>query len=48
MPDVEQDSTVPRRQLGRSLRQLRAASGVSVKAAAELLDCSVQKVWRME
>jgi hypothetical protein len=48
MTDVEQDSTVPRRQLGRHLRRLREESGVSVKAAAEHLDCSVQKVWRME
>ena len=48
MTDMEQDSTVPRRQLGRYLRQLRVASGVTVKAAAEHLDCSVQKVWRME
>ena len=48
MTDVGQDSTVPRRQLGRHLRRLREASGVTVKGAAEHLDCSVQKVWRME
>lgn len=48
MADVEQDSTVPRRQLGRHLRELRARCGVSVKAASDHLDCSVQKIWRIE
>lgn len=41
-------STVPRRQLGRYLRQLREKKGLSVKAVAEILECSFQKVWRIE
>ncbi|WP_089156928.1 helix-turn-helix domain-containing protein [Micromonospora sp. NBS 11-29] len=41
-------STVPRRQLGRALRQLRAEAGVTLDAAAEALECSRQKVWRIE
>lgn len=48
MANVEQDSTVPRRQLGRHLRQFRTQAGVSVAAAADHLGCSVQKVWRIE
>jgi transcriptional regulator with XRE-family HTH domain len=48
MAQAEQDSTVPRRQLGRYLRGLRERSGMTVKAAAEHLECSVQKIWRME
>jgi transcriptional regulator with XRE-family HTH domain len=48
MTDVERDSTVPRRQLGRHLRQLRERAGVTVTAASGHLDCSVQKVWRIE
>ncbi|GLY24538.1 helix-turn-helix transcriptional regulator [Micromonospora sp. NBRC 101691] len=41
-------STVPRRQLGRALRQLRTEAGVTLDAAAEALECSRQKVWRVE
>jgi transcriptional regulator with XRE-family HTH domain len=41
-------STVPRRQLGRYLRQLREQRGITVKSAAEHLECSIQKVWRIE
>ncbi|BCL16135.1 helix-turn-helix domain-containing protein [Micromonospora sagamiensis] len=41
-------STVPRRQLGRALRQLRTEAGVTLDAAAEALECSRQKVWRIE
>ncbi|MEV4755327.1 helix-turn-helix transcriptional regulator [Micromonospora sp. NPDC049559] len=41
-------STVPRRQLGRTLRQLRIEAGVTLDAAAEVLECSRQKVWRIE
>ena len=48
MTNMEQDSTVPRRQLGRHLRQFRAQARVSVAAAADHLGCSVQKVWRIE
>lgn len=41
-------STVPRRQLGRALRQLRTEAGVTLDGAAEALECSRQKVWRIE
>jgi transcriptional regulator with XRE-family HTH domain len=41
-------STVPRRQLGRMLRQLRSEAGVTLDAAAAALECSRQKVWRIE
>jgi transcriptional regulator with XRE-family HTH domain len=41
-------STVPRRQLGRMLRQLRTEAGVTLDAAAAALECSRQKVWRIE
>ncbi|MEU4237098.1 helix-turn-helix transcriptional regulator [Actinoplanes sp. NPDC026619] len=41
-------STVPRRQLGRFLRQQREANGRTIKETAEHLDCSVQKLWRIE
>ncbi|MEO3781451.1 helix-turn-helix transcriptional regulator [Micromonospora sp. B11E3] len=39
---------MPRRQLGRALRQLRTEAGVTLDAAAESLECSRQKVWRIE
>jgi transcriptional regulator with XRE-family HTH domain len=42
------NSTVPRRQLGRYLRQQRELAGKTVKASAEHLDCSPQKLWRIE
>ncbi|MEV0330996.1 helix-turn-helix transcriptional regulator [Micromonospora echinospora] len=41
-------STVPRRQLGRMLRELRLTAGVTLDAAAEALECSRQKAWRIE
>ena len=41
-------STVPRRQLGRALRDLRTEAGVTLDAAAEAMECSRQKVWRIE
>ncbi|SCL28174.1 Scr1 family TA system antitoxin-like transcriptional regulator [Micromonospora inyonensis] len=41
-------STVPRRQLGRMLRELRLAAGVTLDAAVVALQCSRQKVWRIE
>ena len=41
-------STVPRRQLGRTLRDLRTEAAVTLDAAAEALECSRQKVWRIE
>ncbi|MFY1670406.1 helix-turn-helix domain-containing protein [Plantactinospora sp. WMMB334] len=41
-------STVPRRQLGRTLKQLRAEAGVTLDATADALECSRQKIWRIE
>jgi transcriptional regulator with XRE-family HTH domain len=41
-------STVPRRQLGRALRDLRTEARVTLDGAAEALYCSRQKVWRIE
>jgi transcriptional regulator with XRE-family HTH domain len=41
-------STVPRRQLGRYLRQLRDGAKMTVKKAAEELEWSPVKIWRIE
>ena len=41
-------STVPRRQLGRYLRELRGRERLTVKAAAERLEWSEAKIWRIE
>jgi transcriptional regulator with XRE-family HTH domain len=41
-------STVPRRQLGRYLRELRNKARLNVKAAAEALEWSETKIWRIE
>lgn len=41
-------STVPRRQLGRYLRELRNRERLTVKAAAESLEWSEAKIWRIE
>jgi transcriptional regulator with XRE-family HTH domain len=41
-------STVPRRQLGRYLRQLREDARITVKAAAEALEWSTPRLWRVE
>ncbi|WP_052848098.1 helix-turn-helix domain-containing protein [Streptomyces avicenniae] len=41
-------STVPRRQLGRYLRELRESARLSVKAAAAALEWSTPKIWRIE
>jgi len=41
-------STVPRRQLGRFLRQLREEAQITVKLAAEELEWSAPKIWRIE
>jgi transcriptional regulator with XRE-family HTH domain len=41
-------STVPRRQLGRYLRDLRGRQRITVKAAAEALEWSETKIWRIE
>jgi transcriptional regulator with XRE-family HTH domain len=41
-------STVPRRQLGRGLRDLRGQARMTVKAAAQALEWSEAKMWRVE
>ncbi|HEU0086263.1 MAG TPA: helix-turn-helix transcriptional regulator [Pseudonocardiaceae bacterium] len=41
-------STVPRRQLGRYLRDLRNQARLTVRAAAEALEWSETKIWRIE
>lgn len=41
-------STVPRRQLGRSLRDARLAARFTVRAAARALEWSDTKIWRIE
>ena len=48
MTDGTTGSTVPRRQLGRYLRELRAGQRITVKTAAEKLEWSETKVWRIE
>lgn len=41
-------STVPRRELGRYLREMRERERISHDSAATALDCSRQKIWRIE
>lgn len=41
-------STVPRRQLGRYLRDLRGKARLTVKAASDALEWSEAKMWRIE
>ncbi|MFB9547355.1 helix-turn-helix domain-containing protein [Micromonospora sagamiensis] len=41
-------STVPRRQLGRALKELRVEAQMTLDGAAEALHCSRQKMWRIE
>jgi transcriptional regulator with XRE-family HTH domain len=41
-------STVPRRQLGRYLRDLREEARISVRLAAEQLEWSTPRIWRIE
>lgn len=48
MADQTTGSTVPRRQLGRHLRELRGESGFTVAAAAKTLEWSEAKIWRIE
>ena len=48
MPEKMTGSTVPRRQLGRNLRELRTEAGLTVRGAAQLLEWSEAKVWRIE
>ena len=46
--ETDQGSTVPRRQLGRYLRQLREDAQITIKRAAEELEWSAPKIWRIE
>jgi transcriptional regulator with XRE-family HTH domain len=46
--DSDAGSTVPRRQLGRYLRQIREERNITVKGGADILECSFQKLWRIE
>lgn len=48
MSDAPTGSTVPRRQLGRYLRKLRTDARMTVKAAADALEWSEAKMWRIE
>ncbi|MET8354528.1 helix-turn-helix transcriptional regulator [Micromonospora sp. NPDC005206] len=41
-------STVPRRQLGRALRELRTEARMTLDGAADAMQCSRQKMWRIE
>ena len=48
MPEETTGSTVPRRQLGRYLRDLRNSQRLTVRAAAVRLEWSEAKIWRIE
>jgi hypothetical protein len=48
MADTSTGSTVPRRQLGRYLRDLRNVAGLTVRDAALSLEWSEAKMWRIE
>lgn len=48
MAEIQAGSTVPRRQLGRYLRDLRSAAGLSARAAARDLERSEPTLWRIE
>ncbi|BCB85734.1 helix-turn-helix domain-containing protein [Phytohabitans suffuscus] len=45
---MEQGSTVPRRQLGRYLKEARERADITVRAAAAALDWSTPRLWRVE
>lgn len=45
---MDTGSTVPRRQLGRYLRDLREGAQITVAAAAKALDWSTPRIWRYE
>ncbi|MFE9662287.1 Scr1 family TA system antitoxin-like transcriptional regulator [Streptomyces sp. NPDC005955] len=45
---VRGQTTVARRQLGRNLRQLRQAAGMTKREAADRLEWSESKIWRIE
>ncbi|TDC74252.1 helix-turn-helix domain-containing protein [Streptomyces hainanensis] len=48
MPEGTAGSTVPRRQLGRYLRDLRNRAGMTVRGSAKALEWSEPKLWRIE
>ncbi|MES9605252.1 MULTISPECIES: helix-turn-helix domain-containing protein [Actinomadura] len=48
MSEATTGSTVPRRQLGRYLRELRINARLTVQAAAKALEWSEAKMWRIE
>jgi len=48
MPEATTGSTVPRRQLGRYLRDLRNKARMTIKLAAAQLEWSEPKLWRIE
>ena len=48
MAEADAGSTVPRRQLGRYLRELRSEAGLTVRAAAKELERSEPTLWRIE
>lgn len=48
MAETQAGSTVPRRQLGRYLRDLRNGVGLTVRAAAKQLERSEPTIWRIE
>src|SRR6202042_2959816 len=48
MPEETTGSTVPRRQLGRYLRDLRNSQRLTVRSAAGRLEWSEAKIWRIE
>lgn len=48
MAEAQAGSTVPRRQLGRYLRELRGSAGLTVRAAARQLERSEPTIWRIE
>jgi transcriptional regulator with XRE-family HTH domain len=45
---TEVGSTLPRRQLGRYLRQLRDDAGITIKTVSQTLHWSAPKIWRIE
>jgi transcriptional regulator with XRE-family HTH domain len=48
VPEQTTGSTVPRRQLGRYLRDLRQRQRLTVRSAADRLEWSEAKIWRIE
>jgi transcriptional regulator with XRE-family HTH domain len=48
MAEAQAGSTVPRRQLGRYLRDLRTSAGLTVRTAARELERSEPTLWRVE